>query len=417
MSDWKTIFEPLTRGKRYLLMRPIGEGAFSWVVQCKDREKDEVVAVKVLKPDHPHIEWSMEIANPVFMRLQTVAHPNLCRIHDFGWTDQFRYISMDFVSGRGLQVARVQHDLNINGWLTLMTKVLKGLEAIHSAGVIHRNLKPSNILVTDELEPVIIDCGIPPWCGSRPSPKGDVPLFGTPGFLAPEYLATNTIDVRGDFYAYGLILYELLTGTAAFSGNGPDEMIQRQLTHEPIPAGEVKPGLDESLQKILQKCLAPMPADRYTTAARIISDFMVLYWGKKLISELPKKSKVLIVDDEKGIREMFRQMFEVLGLTALTAAGGREGIEKALAELPDLICLDIMMPEMSGLEVAEILLTNPLTTHIPIVLITAKDDLDYMVYCRRLGVRDYVTKPILFADIQQRLPFWLQKKSASKSQE
>jgi len=117
---------------------------------------------------------------------------------------------------------------------------------------------------------------------------------------------------------------------------------------------------------------------------------------------------VLIVDDEKSIVKMLSRMFESFSLRVYSSMSGEEAINLAIANQPDLICLDIMMPGLSGFQTAEILRANQATKSIPIVIITAKNDREYMVYSRQIGILDYLTKPISRQDIELRLDYWLQ---------
>jgi len=225
--------------------------------------------------------------------------------------------------------------------------------------------------------------------------------------MSPEQIMGKRVDHRADIYSFGLILYELLTEHYPYDDTNYFKLLHSHVNDEPPLPSSFNSAINNDLEKIIMKCLRKEPEDRYSTVASITADILRTYNLAEAPTDKKVRKKVLIVDDERLLRVILTKMFESLGLDVVEGTDGNEAIFKALAENPDLICLDIMMPNMSGIDAAEIILDNPKTAHIPVVIFSCMDDKETMQRSRDIGIKDYLIKPVLLDDLKNRLNYWL----------
>lgn len=409
MVNWREKFPQLLHQERYSILRQIGTGGMAVVFQCKDIELDDIVAIKILKPEYLKSQDMINRFKQEIKLARKISHRNICRIYDFGSFEELFYIVMEYLEGVALSsVIRVKDALPDEKKLPIAVKILQGLESAHTENIVHHDLKPGNIMIIKNLEPVIMDFGLARYYNKDDKEKTDKSLFGTPAYMSPEQIVGLPVDHRADIYSFGVILYELLTQHFPYQEDSLYNVLHSHVNDEPIPPKKFVPELDPRIEKILMKCLEKNPLKRYETVSPIITDIMETFSTSAEKKSQTAKKKVLIAEDEPAIRRMFKRMFQLLGLEVELASDGREAIEKAFSVKPDLICLDIMMPIMSGLEAAEILLSAQQTKNIPIVILSAKSSQEYMLYSRQLGIKDYIVKPITYSDIERRINYWLQ---------
>lgn len=409
MSTWKLHFPQLVKNKRYSVIRKIGEGGMAVVFQCIDKQLDDTVALKILKPDLVNVKDIFFRFKQEIKIARKISHRNICRIYDFGSFEDLSYIVMEYLEGVPLSsVVRIKGAIPDERKLKIAIRILQGLEAAHQLRIVHRDLKPSNIMIIKNLEPVITDFGLASHSGNQTVTPADHSLFGTPAYMSPEQIVGKQTDHRADIYAFGLIFYELMTTSYPYDDTNYFKLLYSHINEEPAPPNTLIPELDNRVNDIILKCVAKEPDVRYQCASDVLTEIMATYDYKQPEATQKESKKVLVVDDEKAVLNMLNRMFQSFGMNVLISNNGQDAITKAMSEHLDLICLDIMMPEMTGFEVAEILLSNPKTKNVPIVILTAKNDTEYMQYSRQLGVLDYITKPIHRADIEKRLNYWLQ---------
>jgi DNA-binding response OmpR family regulator len=251
----------------YKVVRMIGEGAMS-KVYLAERESDQLtVVLKVLEisdatADNAVIRFIQEAE-----LISSLSSPFVVRIYDYGLTNDFGFIAMEFFS-RGDLKQRMEFQLSPAMAVNYLTHIAYGLEAIHRIGVVHRDLKPGNIMFRGDDSLALADFGI-----SKKLDAGlDITTFGkilgTPHYMSPEQASSDKIDYRADLYCAGVLLYELLTGNKPYTANTPAALIYQHL-HAPIPQ---LPHHLKGLQHVLDKTLAKKPEDRYQTAAELIKD-------------------------------------------------------------------------------------------------------------------------------------------------
>lgn len=276
-------------GNRYQILELLGEGGMGAVYKARDCELDRLVALKIIRP---RLGLSSEILHRFKQELilaRQVTHRNVIRIFDLGEADGIKFITMEFINGETLTTI-LQHE----GKLTpldashIIRQVCRGLEAAHAEGVVHRDLKPGNIMRDPQGRIVVMDFGVAHLAGAaeiKPPqpPSSDVStmqaqpfysrtgvLVGTPAYMAPEQALGQEADSRSDIFAVGIIFFELLTGTLPFPVDTPDVLLKRT-RQKAKPVHEIDPKIPRSLSKIVERCLEPQRDLRYQTTTELLT--------------------------------------------------------------------------------------------------------------------------------------------------
>jgi len=256
--------------ERYEIGRVIGAGGMGVVYTAHDRELGETVALKVLKP-------SARVDDPVLLeRFQSeirlarkITHENIVRSHDFGESGGMRFVTMEFVEGvtvRELLSARQR--LGVATTLAIGIQLSRALDAAHRQGVVHRDIKPDNILLDQNGVLKVMDFGIARFAVQAKEVTLAGMIVGTPSYMAPEQLLEEAVDERTDLYATGVVLYECLTGRVPFAAAGPFARIAKIL-NEPAPDPTTDcPEAPPALAALVRALLSKEPASRPATAAR-----------------------------------------------------------------------------------------------------------------------------------------------------
>jgi len=392
---------------RYTIIEPIGEGGFARVVKCRDNTLDELVAVKILKPEFSKSKDIIKRFKREIKISRKITHKNICRIYNFGTHDNLFFIVMELMEGMQLSEYLSSRDsLDDDIRYSIAIKILQGLETAHEQNIVHRDLKPQNIMIINNFEPILMDFGLAKYYGEKIDKTSKLNISGTPEYMSPEQIKLKGLDNRSDIYAFGIILYEMFTGKYPYSGTKAIDLIYNHISEVPPAPIEIDPEIHSNLNEIIQKCMRKNPEERYQNVSDILSELLSVYSDLQREKGHLRKT-VLIADDEQSVRHMLSQMFDMLNMDVIATENGREAVKKSIKEQPDLICLDIMMPEMNGLDAAKLLLSTEQTKEIPIVILSCKDDNETMIYSRELGIRDYLVKPFRFEDLKIRLDFWL----------
>jgi WD40 repeat protein len=255
---------------RYAVRSLIARGGMGAVYRARDPQLDREVALKV-----PSLDLATDMAlRERFLRearaAAAVRHPNVCPVHDAGEVDGTCYIAMAFVEGRSLAAVLGDGPLPQRRAAEIGRKLASALEAVHRAGVIHRDVKAANVILDPAGEPVLVDFGLARAVDASPHVTTTGALLGTPACMAPEQVSGRPEEVgeRTDVYGLGVLLYQLLTGELPFTGALPKVLMD--IVHaEPRRPSSVQPGIDPGLDGICLKAMSKRPADRYSTAAEL----------------------------------------------------------------------------------------------------------------------------------------------------
>lgn len=268
-------FYALTEGSvlagRYEILSPLGQGGMGMVYRAKDRELDEVVAVKVLRPD---LASSPEMAQRFRSEIRLarkVRHRNVCGIHEYGQEGHLRFISMELVDGVDLKrVIQASGPLPPYEAYEVGIAVAEGLGAIHEAGIIHRDLKTANIMRDSRGVVRLMDFGIAKEWRAVSTPGTTAgQVIGTPEYMSPEQARGGKADFRSDIYGLGVVLFELFTGEVPFHGDTPVVTMMKQLQEAAPLEGRLAARLPPTLVPVLRKALAKTPTERYQTAREL----------------------------------------------------------------------------------------------------------------------------------------------------
>jgi len=254
---------------QYVITRELGRGGMATVFLATDVKHDRPVALKVLHPDLAHALGPERFQREIRLaaRLQ---HPHILTVHDSGETAGCLWFTMPFVDGESLRDRlRRERQLSVDDALRITGEAAQALAYAHERGVIHRDVKPENLLLTRDGNTLVADFGI-----ARAITVGDEQLtrtgmsVGTPGYMSPEQAAADPhLDARTDVYSLGAVLFEMLAGEPPFTGPTAQTIAAKQLTSTPPSVRSGRPSVPESVDAAIRKALAPIPADRHADAA------------------------------------------------------------------------------------------------------------------------------------------------------
>jgi TolB-like protein len=262
---------------RYEVLALLGVGGMGAVYKVRDRELDEVVALKMLKREIARAPGIVERFRREVKLARRVTHPNVARTFDLGEHAGDRFLTMELVEGESLatRVAREGH-LSVSEVVAIVSSICEGLEAAHAAGVVHRDLKPDNVLMARAprgaaRRVVITDFGVARAQEAGDAARTALPI-GTPAYMAPEQVeASKDVDARADIYALGAMTFELLTGRLPFEADSVFAVAAMRLTHDPPDPRQHRPDLPEALALFVRRCMARKPEDRPQSAREVAS--------------------------------------------------------------------------------------------------------------------------------------------------
>ncbi|MCB9756362.1 MAG: protein kinase [Myxococcales bacterium] len=251
---------------RYQILGVLGEGGMGTVYRVRDLELDEVVALKVLRRDWTDDPAALERFRQEVKLARRVTHRGIARTFDIGEHGGARFLTMEFVAGRSL--ARALEDearWSSAEVVRVVREIAEALRAAHAAGVVHRDLKPDNILLEEGGRVVVSDFGIARLVSTVAATTAVEGVAGTPAYMAPEQLRGEPTDARADLYALGLVLYELLTGRRAFA-----DALARLREPAPDPRA-LDPNVSPQLAALTLRLLAPEPVTRLSSASELLA--------------------------------------------------------------------------------------------------------------------------------------------------
>ncbi len=270
---------PLLAG-RYELLGLLGVGGMGSVYRAHDRELDELVAVKMLRKELVSAPGILERFRREVKLARRVTHRNVARVFDIGEHEGEKFLTMELIDGESLG-ARITREgaLPFPRVAEIAAGICAGLAGAHAAGVVHRDLKPDNVLIASDGRVVLTDFGIARAFSETGAGSTLGLLVGTPAYMAPEQVeGRQDVDALADVYALGVVLYELLTGRRAWPGGAPLAVATARLVNPPPDPRQVYPAISSAVSALVLKCMARRREDRYPSMEAIVAALDTIAW-------------------------------------------------------------------------------------------------------------------------------------------
>jgi serine/threonine protein kinase len=422
----------------YRVLERIGAGGMAVVFKGEHIDMRHPVALKVLPLGGDH---DAALMNRFLAEIRTVArlrHPNIVTATDAARVfspdpdhPMLWYLVMEYVAGKDLE-DYVHHNgpLPVTRACNLMHQIASALAETHKFQLVHRDIKPSNILLAGEDQAKLLDFGLSRQFDTRLTEPGAI--LGTIDYMAPEQAEdASQVDIRADLYGLGGTLFWCLTGRLPFPPEGTMiECLMRRLTQPPPSVRQFAPDVPPALDAVVARLLATKPEDRYPDPTAVMRALLPFLRPERGFHELqglddldtPElaapaildhcTSRLLIVDDEPGMRQFCRSILQGENVWCDTAASGEEALTKLDASQYDLALLDVNLPGISGPEVLRRLRAAPPSPHLKIIMFSGGTPSDDMAEMLLAGADDYLTKPFSVVQLSSRVKAALRLKAA-----
>jgi beta-lactam-binding protein with PASTA domain/predicted Ser/Thr protein kinase len=349
-------------GDRYEVEGVLGQGGMAKVFKSRDRILGRPVAVKVLSPQFAGDQQFVARFRREAQAAAGLNHPNIVSVFDTGSQGDVHYIVMEYVEGRTLRdVIRSEGPLMPERAAEIAAAVARALSAAHQTGLVHRDIKPGNIMITSDGQVKVMDFGI------ARTATGDTltqtaAVLGTASYLSPEQAQGEPVDARSDIYSLGCVLYEMLIGNAPFTGDSPVAIAYKHVRDDPVPPSQKNRDVPRDLEAVVMKAMAKNPANRYQSADEMRQDLERLLQGVPTLATpvlgqttehihrtQPEGTAVMTEVPEEEEEERRRPWVVVLVILLLLLLAGLaaffliRALQEPAAEL-------VSMPDVVGLE-------------------------------------------------------------------
>lgn len=398
---------PLVDG-RYMLDHEIARGGMGVIYRAEDVGLGRRVALKVIAPELAARADVVEFFQREASALASVRHEHVVRIYAFGAHDDQMFFAMEFVDGRDLDAIlfeHLEHGAHIPAYrvLTILRQVASGLAAVHQQGLIHRDVKPGNIVIeNDSGRPVLVDFGLALPNDGRMSEI----VAGSPHYMPPEQAKNEMIGPTADVYAFGVTAFELLTGQLPFPFEDVADVLHAHAETEPPLLSSIRPNL-RVFDRIIARMLRKNPNDRYEGFAAVTAalDHAMAHWRSGDEEPAPSQPeggqgkdilRILVVDDDESFRKVAARAamlaFYRRQVRVSVAKSGAEAIAIAERTAPHLVLLDLGASGIDGVDTLSMLRATPNGAEARVLVVTAKDDPADHWRFSILGVHDFFAK-------------------------
>ena len=388
----------------YRVVSRLGEGGMGAVYLADDTRLGRRVALKVLPPEVAADPERMQRFVQEARLASALTHPNVAYIHEIGQDSGLWFLAMEYVEGEPL--SRRIHEgrpLKIPEILHIAVQAADALDAAHAQGIVHRDVKPANLMLTPRGHVKVLDFGLAKLEG--PPQNEDTQLLtsaglvlGTVGYMSPEQVLGREVDHRTDLFSLGVVLYEMITGRLPFTGANATETMARILQAQPDALARFNYEVPEELERVVRKCLEKERERRYQSARELLVDLKNLERDSAASHAAAasdpapagarRRLGVVIVDDEELARALLREYVEASPDLEILAecANGFEAVKTISERKPDLVFLDVQMPKLDGFEVLQLIPSGP-----AVIFVTAYDQ--YAMKAFDAHAVDYLLKP------------------------
>jgi len=263
--------------ERYQILKELGRGGMGIVFQALDKELNEQVAIKILSPLLSTDVEALDRMKREVSAARRITHTNVIRIHDLAENKGLHYVSMEYFHGSNLkEFIRQNGALSLLQAYNVASQICDGIEAAHSQGVIHRDLKSQNIIINPSGQIKVIDFGLA-YTSHLQGMTATGLIMGTPEYMSPEQVAGKRVDERTDIYSLGIILYELFTGRVPFTGDSAIAVGFKQLREDPLTPRLLNPQIPVEVEALILKALQKDPSARFGSVADLKAELQRIY--------------------------------------------------------------------------------------------------------------------------------------------
>ena len=315
MQDSKNFIGTLL-DSRYMVTGVVGKGGSACVYKAKDVILDREVALKILEDDKNEYRINSRSFETEVKAIARLSHPNIVNVFDISMDGSVKYIVMEYVEGITLSAyLRHKKALPANEALSCARQVLRALKEAHEKGIVHRDIKPQNIMIMKNGQIKVADFGIA-RLPDKDSFAMDDRSIGTVHYISPEQARGNSVDARSDLYSLAIVLYEMLTGTRPFEAPSSSDVIMMQVTDTPTHPSEINPEISKELDFIIMRALSKRPENRYESALDMLRALERVTLGEGIEEEKPKRRSLFSFlknsaeqedEMEKAFEEMARE--------------------------------------------------------------------------------------------------------------
>ncbi len=301
--------------ERYEIIEELGRGGMGRVYRVMDKKINEEVALKLIKPEIADSKTIQRFSNELKMA-RKISHKNVCRMYHISEESGTHYITMEYVPGETLKgMIRMTKQLSVGTAIRIAEQVCEGLGEAHRLGVVHRDLKPQNIMIDKQGNARIMDFGIARSLESEGTTRPGF-IIGTPEYMSPEQTEFRDVDQRSDIYSLGIILYEMLTGRTPFEGETPISVAMKHKSEKPLDPVKFNPQISPDVSHIILTCLEKDREERYQSAEKLLADLNAIEKGLPTAERAIPKQKPIT---EKEITVSFRAKKALIPLMAILA--------------------------------------------------------------------------------------------------
>lgn len=322
-------------GKRYEIVEQLGGGGMALVFRAHDNYLHREVTVKILRPQYTGDADFVERFRREAQAVASLSHPNTVSVYDVGEEDGIHYIVMEYIEGRNLkEIIREHGRLSQREAVDFARQICLGLDHAHKKGIIHRDVKPHNILVTKEGRVKVTDFGIARAVTASTVTQAGT-IIGSVHYIAPEQVKGESGGFRSDIYSVGVVLYEMVTGRLPFEGDTPIAMALKHIQEEPPAPSLLNPEISPELEKVILRAMAKHPEQRYDSAWEMAEDLRTVLAGEisdetRIMSLTDSPTMILPPVDGRGKTDgpqkpkgsKKRWVFAIIALVLLGLLGG-----------------------------------------------------------------------------------------------
>jgi serine/threonine protein kinase len=323
-----------TFANRYQIIEELGRGGMGRVYKARDTKLKRTVALKFLPPELTHIR---EVKERFMREAQAAAaldHPHICTVYEFDEAEERTFISMAYIGGQSLKKKIESGPLELDEALRIATQIAEGLQEAHKKGVVHRDIKSANIMVTEKGQAMIMDFGLARVRGGTLVTKEGMTM-GTIAYMSPEQARGEEVDHRTDIWSLGVVLYEMFSGQLPFKGEHDQAVVYSILHEQPKPITDLRSDIPLALEQVVGKALEKNPDERYQHMEELLDDLKSIAEGIEPEGIRARLRKAKLLKRKKAILYAgLASLLIIMTVVALSLFTGRAEVMDSIAVLP-----------------------------------------------------------------------------------